>query len=98
MAVYIGLIHKDGDTTYGVSFPDLPGHITAGATLDQAFERAHELIHLLHRHWREDTGEAMPPARGYQELKSVLGSTDILNEVLVIAVSTDHAPYKLAAE
>ena len=27
---YIGLVHKEPDSDYGVSFPDLPGCITAG--------------------------------------------------------------------
>ena len=28
---YIGLLHKDAHSDYGVSFPDFPGCITAGA-------------------------------------------------------------------
>ena len=36
MQSYIALIHKDADSDYGVSFPDLPGCITAGTTLDEA--------------------------------------------------------------
>jgi hypothetical protein len=32
MRNYIGLIHKESD--FGVSFPDLPGVITAGKSLD----------------------------------------------------------------
>ena len=27
---YIGLIHKDAGSDYGVSFPDFPGCVTAG--------------------------------------------------------------------
>lgn len=98
MAVYIGLIHKENDSSYGVSFPDLPGHITAGDTLDEAFERAHELIYLLHRHWREDTGEDMPSGRGYHDIKASLRNSDLLEDAIFIAISTDHSPYKLAAE
>ena len=33
---YIALIHKDARSDYGVSFPDFPGCITAGKTLDEA--------------------------------------------------------------
>ncbi len=36
MRQYIALIHKDPDSDYGVSFPDLPGVATAGSTLDEA--------------------------------------------------------------
>src|SRR3982074_2535604 len=31
MAGYIALVHKDEGTSYGVSFPDLPSCISAGA-------------------------------------------------------------------
>ena len=41
---YIGLIHKDTDSDYGVSFPDFPGVITAGATLDDARALAEEAL------------------------------------------------------
>jgi predicted RNase H-like HicB family nuclease len=36
MPAYVALIHKDADSDYGVSFPDPPGVITAGSTLDEA--------------------------------------------------------------
>jgi antitoxin HicB len=98
MTVYIGLIHKDEDSSFGVSFPDLPGHVTAGDTLDEAFVRAHELIALLDRHWREDTGEDMPKARSYQEIKQALAGDDLLEAALVFAVSTERNPFPLAAE
>ena len=35
MTTDASLIHKDADGDYGVSFPDLPGCIAAGTTLDQ---------------------------------------------------------------
>jgi len=42
MRHYIALIHKDADSDYGVSFPDLPGVITAGSDLDEARAMAAE--------------------------------------------------------
>ncbi len=33
---YIAYLHKDRHSDYGVSFPDFPGCITAGKTLDEA--------------------------------------------------------------
>lgn len=44
MADYIALIHKDADSDYGVSFPDFPGCITAGSTLDEARGLAAEAL------------------------------------------------------
>lgn len=46
MRHYIALIHKDAGSEYGVSFPDLPGCITAGATLDEAKDMAVEALAL----------------------------------------------------
>jgi len=44
MREYIAIIHKDPDSDYGVSFPDLPGCVTAGATLGEARLRAVEAL------------------------------------------------------
>jgi len=44
MANYIALIHKDSDSDYGVSFPDFPGCITAGKTIDEAKDMAQEAL------------------------------------------------------
>jgi antitoxin HicB len=98
MPAYIGLIHKEPDSSYGVQFPDLPGHVTAGDTLDEAFLRAHELIALLARHWREDTGKDMPKPRRLQEIKAALAGEDILDDAIMIAVSTDNRVFRQAAE
>ena len=46
MPSYIGLIHKDADSDFGVSFPDFPGAITAGKTLDDARTMAEEALAL----------------------------------------------------
>ena len=35
MAGYIALVHKDEGTSYGVSFPDVAGCISAGDTCDR---------------------------------------------------------------
>ena len=32
---YIGLIHKDKNSDYGISFPDFPGCISAGSTFEE---------------------------------------------------------------
>jgi predicted RNase H-like HicB family nuclease len=46
MRHYIALIHKDADSDYGVSFPDLPGCVTAGSDLDEARAMAAEALAL----------------------------------------------------
>jgi predicted RNase H-like HicB family nuclease len=41
---YIALIHKEENSDYGVSFPDFPGCISAGETLEQAKTMAQEAL------------------------------------------------------
>jgi predicted RNase H-like HicB family nuclease len=41
---YIALIHKDRGSDFGVSFPDFPGCVTAGTTVEEAFSLAKEAL------------------------------------------------------
>ncbi|TCL63666.1 type II toxin-antitoxin system HicB family antitoxin [Rhizobium sp. BK251] len=59
MRNYIGLIHKDADSDYGVSFPDFPGLVTAGTDLDDARAMAEEAL-ALHIEGLAEDGEAVP--------------------------------------
>lgn len=59
MAEYIALIHKDADSDFGVSFPDFPGCITAGSTLDEARAMAEEAL-TFHVEGMLEDGEAIP--------------------------------------
>ena len=38
------VVHKDADSGYGVTVPDLPGCFSAGDTLDEAIESARAAI------------------------------------------------------
>ena len=44
MAHFVGVIHKDKKSDYGVSFPDFPGCISAGKTLQDAFLMGREAL------------------------------------------------------
>lgn len=59
MAEYIALIHKDAVSDFGVSFPDFPGCITAGSTLDEARAMAGEAL-AFHVDGMLEDGEAIP--------------------------------------
>jgi predicted RNase H-like HicB family nuclease len=59
LAEYIALIHKDPDSDYSVSFPDFPGCITAGATLDEAREQAAEAL-AFHITGMIEDGQELP--------------------------------------
>ena len=45
---YPVVIHKDPDSDYGVTVPDLPGCFTAGDTVDDAIAQAAEAIGMPH--------------------------------------------------
>jgi antitoxin HicB len=51
MSYYIALIHKDPDSDYGVSFPDVPGVVTAGKTIDEAMQLAVEVLEFAAEDW-----------------------------------------------
>jgi predicted RNase H-like HicB family nuclease len=59
MRPYIALTHKEADSDFGVSFPDIPGCVTAGATLDKAREMATGALRL-HIECVLQDGEALP--------------------------------------
>lgn len=53
------VVHKDTDSGYGVTVPDLPGCFSAGDTLDEAIESAREAI-ACHVEGLLMDGEAIP--------------------------------------
>ena len=56
---YVAVVHKDRDSDFGVSFPDFPGCITAGRTLDEAKEMAREAL-AGHIAVMRDGGDPVP--------------------------------------
>jgi predicted RNase H-like HicB family nuclease len=59
MRQYIGLIHKEAESDYGVSFPDFPGVATAGTSLDDARAMAEEAL-AFHIEGLVADGDAIP--------------------------------------
>jgi predicted RNase H-like HicB family nuclease len=45
-ASYIALLRKENGSDYGVEFPDFPGCVSAGRTLEEARRAAHEALEL----------------------------------------------------
>jgi predicted RNase H-like HicB family nuclease len=56
---YIAYLHKEKDSDYGVSFPNFPGCITAGRTLEEARRMAVEAL-ALHIQGMIEDGLAVP--------------------------------------
>lgn len=61
---YIAFIHKEPDSVYGVSFPDLPGCISAGETIDAAVRNAVEAL-AGHVRMLEADGDPIPAPRDF---------------------------------
>ncbi|MFY8209490.1 MAG: type II toxin-antitoxin system HicB family antitoxin [Caulobacter sp.] len=75
MADYIALIHKDADSAFGVSFPDLPGCISVGETLEEARANAEEAL-ALHVEGMIEDGETLPAPSALDEVMAAPGNRD----------------------
>jgi predicted RNase H-like HicB family nuclease len=60
MTAYIALLRKQPRSDYGVDFPDFPGCITAGRTLEEARRMASDAL-LFHVDAMREDGESIPP-------------------------------------
>lgn len=96
---YIAYLHKDQKSDYGVSFPDLPGCITAGATLEEAQRMAREALGL-HLAGMVEDGEALPEPSRLDDLASdparkdavcFLVSAEAPNRVLRVNITTKES-------
>jgi predicted RNase H-like HicB family nuclease len=72
MTSYIGLIRKDVDSDFGVDFPDFPGCVSAGATLDEARRMAQEALGL-HVSGMVEDGEELP---GPSSLEAIMADPE----------------------
>lgn len=67
MTAYIALLRKQADSDFGVEFPDFPGCITAGVTLEDARRMAAEAL-LLHVEGMMEDGDPIPEPSGLDEV------------------------------
>jgi predicted RNase H-like HicB family nuclease len=82
MPGYIAIIQKDPDSDYGVAFPDFPGCVTAGATIDEAKDLAQEAL-LFHIAGMAAGGEPLPePSR----LEEIMADPDYLGGLAFLVI------------
>ena len=67
MPNYVAVIHKDPKSDFGVSFPDFPGCVSAGSTLNEAKDMAQEALGLHIAGMRED-GDPIPEPSDFESL------------------------------
>lgn len=82
------VLHKDTDSDFGVTVPDVPGCFSAGATVSQALENAQEAL-ALHFEGLVADGAKLPQA---QEIDVHLVNPDYAGGVWAV-VDFDVTPY-----
>jgi predicted RNase H-like HicB family nuclease len=83
---YIALVHKDNGTSFGVSFPDVPGCISAGDTFEEAIDNASQAL-AGHLAIMAADGDPVPHARSLEELKQdVVFVDDSVDAVVAFVV------------
>ena len=73
MTYYVGLVDQSSTGDFGVWFPDLPGCTTMGATIDELFANAIDVLRI----WIEDAmgdGEDIPKSR---DVTALLDEPDV---------------------
>jgi antitoxin HicB len=98
MLHYTALIHKDADSCYGVSFPDVPGVITAGDTLDEAIAQAAEVLAFAAEDWQELTGNPFPSPRTLDDLREDATFQSDSADAVVAAIPFGAGALRPAAE
>lgn len=91
MSSYIAIIHKDPESDYGVSFPDFPGCISAGADLDEARRMAQEAL-AFHIRGMEEDGEPIPAP---STLEAVMADENNRAGLAVLVAAPDRAERSL---
>lgn len=90
MPNYIAVVHKEPAGDYGVSFPDFPGCITTGKTIDEAKDLAYEAL-LLHLEGMREDGEPVPAPTN---LEDIVADPENADAVAFLVVSVPDAPGK----
>ena len=87
MANYIAVVHKDPKSDFGVSFPDFPGCVTAGSSIDEAKDMANDALSLHVKGLLED-GEDIPSP---SKLEDIMENPEYSDSVAILVVSVSEA-------
>jgi predicted RNase H-like HicB family nuclease len=92
-AHYIAIVHKDPDSGYGISFPDVPGVTAVADSLDAAIGEAAVVLGFAFEDWPEQK----PVPRTLDALREDPDFVEASRDGVVIAVRP-NAPLFEAAE
>ena len=97
MKPYIGIVHQQAGSAYGIIFPDAPGCFSAADTLDDLFAMADEALELWIETKLEDPTE-IPSPRDLSAIKrDGEWAESFTDAVLVIAVPSPLHRLRAAA-
>ncbi len=71
MRYYTAIVHQDGDSAFGLTFPDLPGCFAAAETWDAVPAAATEALDL----WFEDQPDVEPSSLGALRSRADIAET-----------------------
>ena len=90
MPSYIAAVHKDPSSEYGVSFPDFPGCITAGKSVDEAKDISVEAL-KGHIKTMKEFGEKIPTP---SKLDDIIADPDYHDAVAFLVISIPNIKTK----
>ncbi|MEP7222064.1 MAG: type II toxin-antitoxin system HicB family antitoxin [Novosphingobium sp.] len=79
MQYFYALVHKDMDSAFGVTFPDLPGCFSAADEIEDVLPNACESLEL----WFEDSADVSPLRLDQVQ---VLAADDLRDGAFIVAV------------
>ena len=82
MTGYVVLVHKDAGTSFGVSFPDVPGCVSAGDSLEEALANAAEAL-AGHLALMRADGDPLPRPRSLAAIAADPDAADDLDGAVI---------------
>jgi predicted RNase H-like HicB family nuclease len=84
LTTYIALLRKDPDSDFGVDFPDFPGCITAGSTLEETRAMAQKALET-HIECLLELGKVIPAPSGLEAVMSDPENAEAIPFPVVVA-------------
>ncbi|WP_165790927.1 type II toxin-antitoxin system HicB family antitoxin [Pleomorphomonas carboxyditropha] len=84
MAYAVALIHEEENSSFGVSFPDFPGCVSAASNLNDAIARAAVAL-AAHVKTLGENSQTLPALRTIDDIRRTLE----IREAIIVAVPVD---------
>ncbi|MDF3813893.1 type II toxin-antitoxin system HicB family antitoxin [Rhodopseudomonas sp. BAL398] len=85
MPDYIALIHKDDEGCFTVSFPDIPGLVTAGDSIEDAIEEAEDALGFA-AEGGPDGAEPLAAPRSLEQLNDDPQFVETAKDAIVVVI------------